>query len=524
MRLSRILLTATLLISMASLHGQGNGALFTNETTAKELYFSGNMHEAARHFEELLRVDSLHYEYNLFAGYAYLNSHLDYSKSVLHFQRALRNPKADAYIPFYLGKALMLCYRFDEAIQSFQNFKKKNLKVDKDDFSPEHYIQMCENAKLLIDMRNDVTIENVGEAINTEFPEYNAYINGNEDMLIFTAKLSSNGGNQLDYDGYKLADIYCAERVNGQWSKAKKMQSPISSPLIEEVVGVSSNGDEILLYFNNDKGFDDIFISHKEKKMYTRPEMLNLAVNSEYTEEAAMISPDGNWLFFSSNRPGGYGGMDIYYSHKLPNGDWSNAKNAGPNINTEYNESYPYIAPDGTSFFFASQGHNSMGGYDLFRSSWDAAEQFFAVPENLAFPINTPDDNKTISVTKSGRYAYIADFRPNGHGDYDIYKVTFQDVPAPYCVMSGHISDTDSATVVANLNRYQVTIREAGTKKQVGTYKPNLHNGLFTFILQPGFYLVDYYVDGKMVNSSELFIEDREHGSEINTFELKSEK
>lgn len=519
-KLLSIITISTLCIVGSCVYGQGSGALFTDEATAKELYFSGNMHEAARHFEELLRVDSLHYEYNLFAGYAYLNSHVDYSKSVLHFRRALQNPKADSYIHFYLGKALMLSYRFDEAIASFQTFMKKNLKIDKSDFGPEHYIEMCNNAKLLIEMRANVTIENVGSEINTEFPEYNAYINGNEDVIYFSAKQSQNGGTQLDNDGYKLADIYCSERVNGQWTKAKKLTNPINSALIEDITGLSSDGEQMLLYFNNDKGFDDIFIAKKDKKMFSRPEMLNAAVNSEYGEEAAMVSPDGNWLFFSSNRPGGYGGYDIYFSRKLPNGEWSSAKNAGPNVNTEYNESYPYIAPDGSTFFFCSQGHNSMGGYDIFRANWDANAQFFTVPENLAFPINTPDDNKTISITKSGRYAYIADFRANSQGECDIYKVTFLDVPAPYCVLKGHISESDSATVMTELSRYKVVIREAGTKKQVGTYRPDLHNGLFTFILQPGFYIVDFYTDEKLVKSSELIVDDREHGSDGTILEL----
>lgn len=510
-----------LLFALPQLHAQGNGALFTDEATAKELYFSGNMHDAARHFEELLRVDSLHYEYNLFAGYAYLNSHIDYSKSVLHFQRAQRYPKADPYISFYLGKALMLCYRFDEAIEAFETFVRKNLRLDKTDFPPEHYIEMCRNAKLLIEMRGNVTIENAGPNINSEFPDYNAFINGDENVLYFTSKQTQNGGTVLDNDGYKLPDVYFSERVNGNWTKAKKLSNPVNSALVEEVVGLSSDGQQLVLYFNNDKGFDDIFISQKDKKMFGRPEMLNTAVNSEFAEEAAAISPDGNWLFFASNRPGGYGGMDIYYSRKLPNGDWSSPKNAGPNINTEYNESYPYLAPDGTTFFFSSQGHNSMGGYDLFRTTWQAEDRFFAVPENLAFPINTPDDNKTISVTKSGRYAYIADFRANSTGDYDIYKVTFQDVPAPYCVVKGQIEGRDSTEVMTELTRYRVEIRQAGDKSRVGTYRPNTHSGIFTFILQPGFYLVDFYIDNKMISSSQLRIEDREYGDEIPVIFLK---
>ena len=162
-----------------------------------------------------------------------------------------------------------------------------------------------------------------------------------------------------------------------------------------------------------------------------------------------------------------------------------------------------------------------MGGFDLFRSTWNAQEQFFSVPENLAFPINTPDDNKTISLTKSGRYAYIADFRAGSSGDLDIYKVTFTDVPAPYCPVKGIVAETDSATLMSGLSKYHVIIREAGTKAQVGIFRPNIHNGSFTFILQPGFYLFDFYIDNKLKSTSELIIEDREPDKEVRVFYLK---
>lgn len=493
---------------------QGSGTLSTNETTAAQLFFSGNMHEAAKHYTELLRVDSMHYDFNVYAGLAFLNANLSKSQAIVHLTRALKKPKADQYIHFYLGKAYMLNYQFDEAIDEFNAFVKCNLKQDKSDLPVERYLEMCDNAKLLISLRNDVTLDNIGSEINSEFPDYNAYITADEHTLYFSSKQAQNSGSEQDIDGYKFADIYTSDFVDGKWLKAKKMQPPVNSTLIEDVVGVTADGETLILYCNNDKGFDDLFFSKKEKKQFTRPEMLSLTVNSEQGEEAGMISPDGQWIFFSSNRPGGYGGYDIYFSRRLPNGEWSNPKNAGPNINTKYHDSYPYIAPDGVTFFFSSQGHNSMGGFDLFKSSWDAENQFFAIPENLAFPINTPDDNKTISVTKSGRYAYIADYRGNSTGDLDVYKVTFQEVPAPYYVIQGDVAEVDSVTLMANLNSYKVVIREAGTKKQVGVYRPNLHNGSFTFILQPGYYLIDRYLNDSLLGSDEYQIEDREPAEE----------
>ena len=497
------------------------GGLFTNDATARAVFYSGNMHEAVKHFDELLRIDSMNYEYNMLCGYAYLNSNVDKSLAVARLERALKNPRADQLLYYDLGKAYLLNYRLDDAIEAFKKAAAKGVKLQKADISPERYIEMCENAKVLMSIGADVTIENVGPAVNTPYPDYNAFVNADENVLYFSSKQQANSGSQPDFDGYKMADVYCSERAGGKWQPAKKLQAPVNSGMQEDIVSATSDGSTLLLYFNNEKGFDDIFITHKEKKQFTRPEILSLTVNSPQREEAAALSPDGNWLFFSSDRSGGFGGLDLYFSRRLPNGEWSNAKNAGPSVNTEYDDSYPYLAPDGTTFYFSSQGHNSMGGYDLFRSTWNPEEQFFSIPENLSFPINTPDDNKTISITKSGRYAYIADFRAGSVGDLDIYKVTFLDVPAPYCPVKGIIADADSAAIMAEQAKYHVIIREAGTKTQAGIYRPNRHDGSFTFILQPGFYLVDFYIDDILKSTSELLIEDREPDRQVRTFYLK---
>lgn len=511
-------------LPISTVLAQGHGALFTDEATAKQIFYSGNMKEAAKHFDELLRVDSMHYEYNMLCGYAYLHSNVDKSRAVNRFQRALKNPKADVYIYYDLGNAFMLCYQFDEAIESFQTFIKKGGKIAKNDIPVEHCIEMCKNAQVLMDLRNNVTIEHLPGEVNTSFPDFNAYIDESESILYFTSKQAQNSGTSLDFDGFKMSDVYQSEFIDEKWTKAKKLLPPVNGSQTENIVGLTPNGETMLLYFNNERGFDDIFVSHKEKKQFTRPEMLGLAINSDSKEEAAMLSPDGNWLFFSSDRPGGYGGLDIYYSKRLPNGDWSNAQNAGPNINTQYDDTYPYIAPDGVTFFFSSQGHNSMGGFDLFKSSWNSEEQFFSIPENLAFPINTPDDNLTISVSKSGRYAYIADYRGESMGDKDIYKVTFQDVPAPYCVAKGVVIDADSTELANNAARYKVIVREAGNKKSIGTFRPEPLDGRFTFILQPGLYLIDLYVDDNVVCHARYTVADREPSNELPIIELKIQK
>lgn len=491
-----------------------SGSVFTDGKKAREVFASGNMHEAIRHLNELLKIDKNDKEYNALVGYAYLTTNIDKSKAVEHLERAIQNRNSDPYLHYDLGRAYMLCYRFDDAITSFNEFLKKVTKEDEGDLPAKRYIEMCENAKILIPLRVNVSIQNVGEDINSEFPDFNPYIDEDEATLYFSTKRDKNKPSVTDIDGFKTSDIYVADYNGTMWDKVKKLPNTINSAYIEDIVGLSANGETMLICVDNQYGIDDLFISTKLKKNFQRSERLGFTINTASREMASMISPDGNWLFFSSDAPGGYGGLDIYYSRKLPNGDWSFPFNAGNIINTQYEDNFPYIAPDGSTFYFSSQGHNSIGGYDLFKCKWDERTMSFSIPENIGFPINTPEDNKTISVSKSGRYAYISDFRENGMGDLDIYKVSFLDVDPPFYVINTTLYSADSVVIEMNNSgtneNYKIIVRDAGSKKIVGTYRPNMHNNQFSIVLHPGFYIFDLYINNIENQSFEYIIKDRE--------------
>ena len=166
-------------------------------------------------------------------------------------------------------------------------------------------------------------------------------------------------------------------------------------------------------------------------------------------ETAACLSHDGTQLFFASDSKEGFGGTDIYMSKKLPNGKWGIPINLGPVINTQYNEDFPSISADGKTFHFCSEGHISMGGFDIFKSSWDEDSSYWQPPVNIGFPINTPDDNMNISFsttwdteteTLRNKYAYISAVRKDGFGDLDIYRITFNKVASRLTVIKGLIT------------------------------------------------------------------------------------
>ena len=156
-------------------------------------------------------------------------------------------------------------------------------------------------------------------------------------------------------------------------------------------------------------------------------------VITEFGETSACFSPDGNTLYFVSDRPGGKGGKDIWMSKKDAKDKFSEARNLGSTINTPYNEETVFIHPDGRTLYFSSKGHNSMGGYDVFVSHLNEAG-IWSEPENLGTPINSPDDDMCFVISASGRFGYLSSARPDGLGGFDIYKLTFLGPEKPLMV------------------------------------------------------------------------------------------
>jgi hypothetical protein len=193
------------------------------------------------------------------------------------------------------------------------------------------------------------------------------------------------------------------------------------------------------------------------------------------------MSFDQNQLFFTSDRKGGYGGLDIYRVRKLPNGNWSKAQNLGPKINTPFDEEGPYIHPDGTSLFFASRGHNTMGGFDVFVSYIDAEEQW-STPQNLGYPINTPDDNVYYVPSVDGRRAYYASYANNSLGNYDIFRIDLSESHIRnQTVIAGFARGLDGKI----LENAVITLTDLDDNL-FGIYTPDAASGKFLFILPRG--------------------------------------
>jgi hypothetical protein len=175
------------------------------------------------------------------------------------------------------------------------------------------------------------------------------------------------------------------------------------------------------LYRDHDGG--DVYISKLKGNEWSRPKAIEAPINSKYQENSATFSFDGRGLYFVSDRPGGYGGKDIYFSRADKNGNWSEPINLGAAINTKYDEIGVFMLPDGKTLYFSSKGHYTMGGYDVFKTVFENGKWLEAI--NLGYPINSADNDVFFSISANGRHGFYSSVRPEGMGGQDIYMINF---------------------------------------------------------------------------------------------------
>ncbi|QSE97674.1 OmpA family protein [Fulvivirga lutea] len=335
-------------------------------------------------------------------------------------------------IEYWIGQSYHYGMEFDKALAFYSRYRQKL--IDRDGYRGRDRIELsvvdrkiyeCQNAIEFVANPAHYSIVNVGSAINSEYEEYGPVLNEDETILIFTSRRREGNLNENVFsDNKPYEDIFISTKKNGQWSKAENIGNVVNTPFHDSNLALSADGTQLFLYKDENNG--DIYESdRKEDGTWTFPEPLSESVNSEGFKEASIsISPDGQILFFASDRPGGQGGIDIYYSIKDRNGEWARSKNLGPKINTEYDDDAPFIDYDGKTLYFSSLGRKGMGGYDIFKSTYDSAAAEWGDPENLGFPINTPDDDIFFVSTKDGKRGYYASVREDGMGFTDIYMVT----------------------------------------------------------------------------------------------------
>lgn len=356
------------------------------------------------------------------------------ARAAKYFLQVLeKDPNYRFDITYAIGRSYQYGMEFDKALAYYNRYKNKLTEEDgyrgrdKVELSEvNRRIYECENAKRYVANPAHYSIENVGNAINSEFEDYAPVLNQDEDMMVFTSRRRDGNLNEnVADDNTPYEDIFIAFKENGRWMPAKNIGEVINTEFHDSNLAMSADGNQLFLYKDENNG--DIYEAfRKPDNTWTFPQPLSENINSAgFNESAVSISPDGSILFFASDRPGGQGGIDIYYSIKDPDTDeWTRSRNLGDKINTEFNDDGPFIDYDGKTLYFSSQGRDGMGGYDIFKSVYDSAKAEWGEPENLGFPINTPDNDIYFVSTEDGKRGYYASVREDGQGYTDIYMVT----------------------------------------------------------------------------------------------------
>ncbi len=453
---------------------------------ARDAFEKRDFEQALEEYLLLYEQDSSKLEYNYRIGVCYLNTNIDKADALPYLKRAASMEDHDPNALYLLGRAYHYAYRFDKAIETYIEFKEIGKGSAYNLRNVDRQIEYCENAKELMKYPAEVKFSPVKKEVNSLYPDYYPFVPIDESYLVFNSR--RDDGSVEKPNGEYLANIYRSKVDGGEFQDAKPLKAINSKDGNEEVVGLSAEGELAVLYMDDGTyGKGDLYLCEMTDKGRPKdPQRLPDVINSKNgVEIAGSITPSKDAIYFASTREGGEGGVDLYVSRKLPNGEWSPARNLGPAINTPMDEDFPNISPDGETLYFSSKGHTSMGGYDIFKAQWDPIKKRWSNVSNVGYPINTPQDNMNLRVSKSGKFGYISAIREKGPGNLDIFRVDFESVEPRYTVIKGVMSSSDTSKALENSRLSVVDLESGGL---FGNYVPNRETKRYVIILPPGEY------------------------------------
>lgn len=472
-----ISMVAAVFVLVLSVPASGQ-ALKSKEKEAANYFSSGFYTLALPLYLDLISQKPDDKDYKLKAGICMLNSRKR-KESIPYLESVAYSGVMEGY--YYLGQAYHYNNQLDEALKAYLTYKNaasvdECLKSDVDKL-----IRTTLNARMMMSNPVDVSIQNMGENINSPYSDYVPVISADESVLIFTSRREGSTGGKKDFDNEYFEDVYIAFKEGDNWTKAMNIGPEINTASHDASIGLSPDGQKLFIYKTNSDAYGgDIYQSHLDGTMWSTPVKLHKEINSGNWEPSASLSSDGNYLFFASNRPGGYGGRDIYVSKKLPDGEWGMARNMGGIINTKYDEDAPFIHPDGKTLYFSSKGHENMGGFDIFRSELQD-DGLWTIPENIGYPVNTIDDDIYFVLSAQGKRGYYSSDKEGGLGGQDIYMINIEAEEVPLMVIKGKILDESLKPVKSIIH-----VIDSGTKELQGIYASNASSGKYIIILPPG--------------------------------------
>jgi hypothetical protein len=444
-------------------------------------------------------------------GVCYLNEPFEKEKSITFLERAVTDldPKykdnswketsAPFEALFHLGTAYRINDQIDKAIETYKKFKEQADPEIYDLKLVDEQVNACYNAIDLKTRPVDIDLINLGDRINTRFSDIDPVVSGDETKMVYIQR-------QQFYDA-----VFFSEKINGVWSYPRNIIPELGVDEDAYPTSLSYDGRKLLIY-RSDNFIGDLYESAYSDSTWTPLVKLNDNINTKYWESHACLTRNSDTLYFTSNRKGGLGGLDIYYSTKDAQNQWKPPVNLGNVINTVYNEETPFITGDGKTLYFSSYGHYNMGGYDVFYSTL-LNDGTWAVPMNAGFPINTTDDDVFFVPAENGIFAYFPRLLADGLGRTDIYRVeVFSGTHPRKFRIHGVVNLPAEAS---NLNPLNIRLFDYQTGDTIEIPGPDSGTGEFSFNIPAGKY--DILIEGEDIQTaiSPLVIPKEFRGKEI---------
>lgn len=497
-----LLIALTLLFNVLLSQTQNTNPLFKDKKngwleTEGEKYFSGgNIVEALKYYAELnqRKPNDEFYKYRLGICYLYKSDEPEKALDILMPLENTKNKKIEN-IQFYLGRANHIRGNYDVAQKYYQAFISSIKDTTTDIYTrAKYFFYQTQSAQKIIkrdvdSKKNDVIqISLLSHNINSFDNEYMPVTDADETRMIFTYRGPKSQGKMLNENGdpdpngtLYGEDIYQSIKgQDGEWGQAQPIEI-LNSDRNDAAIAISADGQTLFMYRNSRDSSGNIYVSKLNGNNWSAPKQLPGYLNSEYWEGSACLAFDENMIIFSSNRPGGFGGRDLWRSVKLPNGQWSKPINLGHNINTSYDEDSPFLFYDGVTLYYSSNGTNAIGGYDVFYSVLQQ-DSTWSLPINLGTKVNTPFDDKFYVINASGSHGYYSSMRKAGNGQQDIYLVT-----------PGHFNNTAAFVLkgVVYLNDIpgysDITTQFADRASEPSNYNSNASTGKYLLVFPLSF-------------------------------------
>jgi tetratricopeptide (TPR) repeat protein len=426
MKMKRYVLLLFILVLGITLRAQDNIRLQEAFYEAEYFLMRGDYADALPYYQGIYTVMPENANIAFRIGICYLNIEGSKNQAIEYLELAsekvsakyregsLRQIEAPYEAIFFLGDAYRINYMFEKAKEAYARYRETLLPDDiENTMFVDQQIAACNNAPAMMAHPVRFTIESIDNMINDSNDNFFPVVSADGKSIAYMTSMKF-------YDA-----IMFSRKIRNEWTPPVNITPELQSDGDHYVSCLSATGG-IMLLSKDDNINSDIWISNFDGVRWAPARKLKKEINTKYWEAHGFITEDGSTLIFSSDRPGGFGGLDLYVSKLGKDGEWGTPVNMGPEINTPFNDDRPFLIQNGKMLFFASQGHYNMGGYDIFHSKMQS-NGLWSNPENLGYPLNTPDDNIFFCPMEDGKGGYMSmTRRDEGAGKEDIYLIRFK--------------------------------------------------------------------------------------------------